>query len=158
MNNVRLDIAAGLQANYGTPKRSEGQRQPASGAFAEHLQDAMDTAAVRKLEQRLENVERGVGLTLKADSNPASLQEQRQQLWDAALQLESLFVHQLVSAMQRTIPRGEGILAESKAEEIFRGMLDEQWSELIAESGDTGLARLLYEQLAQSLIEAQPKE
>ena len=57
--------------------------------------------------------------------------------------------------MQRTVPRDEGILKRSQAEELFQGMLDEELAKIMAESGETGLARSLYQQLVQSLEEKQ---
>ncbi|NMB25296.1 MAG: hypothetical protein GX986_07180 [Firmicutes bacterium] len=138
------------------PLDNTAKSQSVSSVFADHLQGAMDAAISRRVDDQLEVVQRQAGFGIKADNGP-SLEEQRRQLWDAAVQLESLFLNQLVSTMQRTIPRGEGILSESKAEEIFRGMLDEEWAELMAKSGDTGLAKLLYDQLAQSLEDG-PKD
>lgn len=147
---VNFSPLQGYQVGQNTPKANRAKNRTPSSGFAEHLQGAMDAATSQRIDDRLEVVQRQVGMTVNSDSRP-NLDEQRRQLWDAAVQLESLFLHQLVSSMQRTIPRGEGILSESKAEEIFRGMLDEEWAELMAKSGSTGLAKLLYDQLVESL-------
>ncbi|NLK07714.1 MAG: hypothetical protein GX316_03320 [Firmicutes bacterium] len=121
------------------------------GGFAVYLEEAISLSADRQLNERLDAAERRATSALNADPE-ANLENQQKQLWDAALQLESVFLHQLVSSMQRTVPRDQGVLASGKAEEIFQSMLDEQWAELMAK-GDTGLAKMLYEQLEKGLVE-----
>ncbi|NLJ68815.1 MAG: metalloendopeptidase, partial [Firmicutes bacterium] len=85
----------------------------------------------------------------------ADLEKQKQQLRQASQELEAIFLQQMISVMQRTVPRDEGILKRSQAEELFQGMLDEELAKIMAESGETGLARSLYQQLVQSLEEKQ---
>lgn len=61
-------------------------------------------------------------------------------------QFESLLVGQMVSAMRKTVTR-QGLIPESNAEKIYRSMLDQQYSERIAEGEGMGLSKLIYEQL-----------
>lgn len=127
-----------------------------TSSFAQHLEGAIDAAAVERLDQRMENIKQKAGLARSVsleEQREVSLEKQQEQLREAALDLEALFLQQLVSAMQRTVPREDGVFGQSKAEELFRGMLDEEWANLMAKSGDIGLARNLYDQLVQSLIE-----
>lgn len=127
-----------------------------TSSFAQHLEGAIDAAAVERLDQRMENIKQKAGLARSVsleEQREVSLEKQQEQLREAALDLEALFLQQLVSAMQRTVPREDGVFGQSKAEELFRGMLDEEWANLMAKSGDIGLARDLYDQLVQSLIE-----
>ena len=125
-------------------------------SFAQCLEGAMDAVAVERLDQRIENIEQKAVMARDVsleEQREVSLEKQKEQLWDAALDLEALFVQQLISAMQRTVSREDGVFGQSKAEELFRGMLDEEWANLMAKSGDIGLARDLYDQLVESLIE-----
>lgn len=135
-----------------------GETQPkdVSGTFAEHLQGALDAAAAERLDRQIQVIKHKAGLVegvSTEEQRSSGLEQQKEQLWEAALELEALFLQQMISAMQRTVSRGGGVFAPSKAEELFRGMLDEQWAELMAESGDIGLARSLYDQLVESLLE-----
>ncbi|NLA58042.1 MAG: hypothetical protein GX855_03945 [Firmicutes bacterium] len=134
--------------------RQESGVKAASEPFAQALQGAVDAAAARRLDTRLETVQRkahlpghGVG-----DEGP-DLEKQKQQLWQASQELEAIFLQQMVSAMQRTVPRDEGVIQRSQAEELFQGMLDEELAKVMAESGEMGLAKALYQQLVQSLEE-----
>ncbi|KJS19419.1 MAG: hypothetical protein VR72_18715 [Clostridiaceae bacterium BRH_c20a] len=68
-------------------------------------------------------------------------------LMDASQQLESVFIHQMISQMRATIPEG-GLLGKSQGEEIFQDMLDEKYAENISKAGGMGLAKILYDQLA----------
>ncbi|NMB47014.1 MAG: hypothetical protein GX998_11480 [Firmicutes bacterium] len=127
-----------------------------SGAFAAHLHEALDTITQERLDQQMGTIKAKTGLardTSLAEQRATSLAKQQEQLRQAALDLEALLLNQMISAMQRTIPRGEGMLRTSQAEKLFRGMLDEQWAKVMAESGDIGLASSLYDQLNQSLLE-----
>ncbi|GEM_PF-3235912 len=154
LNTGKIGLG-GVIRSEGIPRTRQGAAQPASNTFGAHLEDALARSSTKRLEQRVEAASRKAALNTDGAMQKMSLEEQRRQLWDAALQLEALFVQQVVSAMQRTVPRGEGVLDESKAEEIFRGMLDEEWAKIMADSGETGLARMLYEQLSQSLVESE---
>jgi hypothetical protein len=139
-----------------SPGRGEAQAKGMSGSFAEHLQGTLDVVTTEKLNREIETIKYKTGLAKGVsleEKGTVSLEKQQEQLRDAAVELEALFLQQMISAMQRTIPRGEGVLRTSQAEELFRGMLDEQWAKVMAESGDIGLAKSLYDQLNQSLLE-----
>ncbi|KJS85456.1 MAG: hypothetical protein JM58_08425 [Peptococcaceae bacterium BICA1-8] len=86
-----------------------------------------------KFAQILNNVENG--------------KEDDAKLMDACQQLESVFVHQMISQMRATIPEG-GLLGKSQGEEIFQDMLDEKYAENVSKAGGMGLAKILYDQLS----------
>ena len=138
-------------------KPSSGQEsgvQAAPGTFAQELQGALNAAAAKRLDTRIETVQRKASLAGQGALDEAgNLEKQKQQLWQASQELEAIFLQQMVSAMQRTVPRDDGVLKRSQAEELFQGMLDEELAKVMAESGEMGLARTLYEQLVQSLDE-----
>lgn len=66
---------------------------------------------------------------------------------EAAQQLESIFVDQLMEAMRRTSPKG-GALKAGGGEEMFRQMFDQEISQRISQRGGVGIGEMLYKQLA----------
>ena len=138
------------------PGKQKGKAQGTPGTFAQHLQGALDVAAAERLDAWIETAQRKASLTGRGNlGEAADLEKQKQQLRQASQELEAIFLQQMISVMQRTVPRDEGILKRSQAEELFQGMLDEELAKIMAESGETGLARSLYQQLVQSLEEKQ---
>lgn len=59
---------------------------------------------------------------------------------------EGVFLNQMVSAMRKTAPRN-GYIKESYGEQVFQGMLDQEYANKIADSEELGLSKLIYEQL-----------
>jgi len=57
--------------------------------------------------------------------------------------LEALFLHELVKEMRKTVPEDEGIFGKSAATTTFQEMLDEVFSQAMAESGQFGIAKQL---------------
>jgi flagellar protein FlgJ len=68
------------------------------------------------------------------------------QLKEAANQFEALFIYRMLSQMRQTVVKG-GLFEESFGENLFRDMLDHEISQKAAESGQLGLADLIYQQL-----------
>lgn len=75
-----------------------------------------------------------------------------QQLHKAATQLEGVFLDMLFKAMRSTVPKTSIFGKESNSEDTFQSMLDEQRSQAMAKSGSFGIARVLEEQLRQSVL------
>jgi len=81
-----------------------------------------------------------------------------QHLHSAATQLEGVFLDMLFSAMRETVPKESVFGQESSAEETFQSMLDEQRSQAVAQSGSFGIAKVLEEQLKQSVLSDASRE
>jgi flagellar protein FlgJ len=81
-----------------------------------------------------------------------------QRLHTAATQLEGVFLNMLFSAMRDAVPQDSIFGKESGAQQAFQGMLDEQRAQSMAQSGSFGIARVLEEQLKQSVLSDAPKE
>lgn len=64
----------------------------------------------------------------------------------AAADFESVFINQMFQAMRKTVPQ-VGLLGQDSAGQTFREMLDQQWSQNIAQAGGLGLGEILYRQL-----------
>ena len=79
-------------------------------------------------------------------------------LHKAATQLEGVFLDMLFTAMRETVPKQSLFGNESSAEETFQTMLDEQRSQAVAQSGSFGIARVLEEQLKQSVLSDASRE
>ena len=75
----------------------------------------------------------------------------KESLRQVSTEFESIFLYQMVTAMRNTV--GEStFIPKSNGQEIFEGMLDEEWSKKLAgHSGTAGLAELLYQQLSRQL-------
>ena len=70
-----------------------------------------------------------------------------QKLKEACQEFEAIFLHKMLQQMRAGLPNG-GLIEESHASKIYKDMLDEQYSKLIAKShGSIGLAEMLYQHL-----------
>lgn len=70
-------------------------------------------------------------------------------LREACQEMEAVFVNQLLRQMRATVPKGE-LVEESAGSAIYKDMLDEEYSKLIAKSpSNMGIAEMLYKQLKQ---------
>ncbi len=73
--------------------------------------------------------------------------EEEERLKAACREMESLFLHHLLSEMRKTIDRA-GLFDGGRAEELYTSFLDAERARAMASAGGLGLSRLLYEQLA----------
>ena len=72
-------------------------------------------------------------------------------LREACQEMEAVYVNQLLRQMRATVPKS-GLLEESAGSAIYREMLDEEYSKLIAKSPSSlGIAEMLYKQLKQDI-------
>jgi Rod binding domain-containing protein len=81
-----------------------------------------------------------------------------ERLHTAATQLEGVFLDMLFTAMRETVPKESVFGKQSNAEQTFQTMLDEQRSQQIAKTGSFGIARVLEEQLKQSVLSDASRE
>jgi flagellar protein FlgJ len=79
-------------------------------------------------------------------------------LHTAATQLEGVFLDMLFSAMRETVPQQSIFGQESNGEQTFQTMLDEQRAQSMAQSGNLGIARVLEQQLRQSVLSDASRE
>lgn len=94
-----------------------------------------------------------------AQETPARAKEDAR-LKDACKQFEALFLNQLMAQMRKSMPKanlfGEGDdqgggQGESRDEEMFNSMLDQERSRAWAESDGIGLSNLLYQQMKETI-------
>ena len=63
-------------------------------------------------------------------------------------EFESFLYHTMLKTMRNTVPE-DGLFSGGNAEKIYRSLLDEEYSKMMAEKMDSGLADVLYKQLMQ---------
>ena len=77
-----------------------------------------------------------------------TIEEKRQALKESAKEFEAVFIHQMISAMRKTVSES-GLMPKSNGQKIFEGMLDEEWAKKLAsKSGSSSLGDILYRQLS----------
>ncbi len=81
-----------------------------------------------------------------AQASKAPLSEQDKKLMEVSKQFEGIFVNQMVSAMRKTVIR-QGLVPESHAERVYQSMLDQEHAQKITDTGELGLANLVYQHL-----------
>lgn len=81
-----------------------------------------------------------------------------ERLHTAATQLEGVFLDMLFKAMRDTVPQQSIFGKTSNAEQTFQSMLDEQRSQQMAQSGSFGIAKVLEQQLKQSVLSDASRE
>jgi len=74
-------------------------------------------------------------------------QEYDKKLKDVCIEMESLFVKQMLDAMRKTVPKS-GFIQGGRAEEIFEDMLYDKRALSMAKTGSFGLSRDLYRELS----------
>lgn len=72
-------------------------------------------------------------------------------LREASNQLEAVFINMLMKTMRSSIPEDEGIFKKSEAEKMFEGMLDEEYSNSMAEAGGIGISDMIFDQFEKYL-------
>lgn len=96
-------------------------------------------------------VEKSIQSKNKGERFSQMLQEAQEELdqkklKEACQQMESIFLHKMITQMRNSIPKSE-FFPTSKGEEIFQDMLDEEYAKSMAQAGGIGLADMLYQQL-----------
>jgi Rod binding domain-containing protein len=75
----------------------------------------------------------------KADMTPDEIKK-------AAKQFESYFLKHMLEEMRQTVPEG-GLFEKGFSDDIYTGMLDDEYASLLADHGGIGLAAVLERQL-----------
>jgi len=80
---------------------------------------------------------------------PDSLMNEQDPLREVAKEFEALFIEMMFDSMRETVDREHSLFDGGYAEEVFEDMLYEQYSLIMADSGGTGLADMIYDQLSE---------
>lgn len=65
---------------------------------------------------------------------------------EAARDFESVFVNQLLKLMRQTVEKS-GLISGGRAEEIFQGMLDEKYADIMSRDSRVGIADMIYKEM-----------
>lgn len=84
---------------------------------------------------------------LPATANGGNPTASSEKMKEAVESMESLFITQMYQAMRRTAP-GSTLFGNTRNEEMFRDMLDQEMAKEAAHSGAFGLGKSLYQQFA----------
>ena len=93
-----------------------------------------------------------IGGIVRPGTAGAGAEDQR--LWQAAHDLEGVFLTQLFRAMHDSVSQGEGVGSPTLGEDLFTSMLDEILGQLAAERQNGGLGDALYRHLRQHVSSA----
>ena len=87
---------------------------------------------------------------LREQGHAKDIVARRAALRETAKEFESVFLYQVVSAMRKTVAKG-GLVEKGEGEEVFEGMLDEEWAKkLSGRGGPGGLSEALYQRLSRA--------
>jgi len=93
-------------------------------------------------------------LALRSDGDQptgdAELTTEQQRLHDAATELESFMVYQMLSVMRKSMPKSE-MFSGGYGEEVFESMLDQEYAMQMSKTGDMGLAQMIYDDMSKFL-------
>ena len=96
----------------------------------------------------LDNLSTSVPSKVSPDESPEAILE-------AAKAFEAVFINQLMKNMRKTLPE-DGLLGKGFANQVFNGMLDQEYSQMASKSGQIGLARMIAEQFGVSASSTSP--
>ncbi|MBE84876.1 MAG: hypothetical protein CME21_20155 [Gemmatimonadetes bacterium] len=83
-------------------------------------------------------------------TSPESVKSQDEKIREAAQEFESVFLFQMLKQVRNSIHKEEGIMNGGLGEEMFAGMLDEEYAKVMAKSNSTGLAETIYQQMSRN--------
>lgn len=88
-----------------------------------------------------------IALMNRQQETPATSEDMTpEEVKKAAKQFESYFLKHMLQEMRETVPKG-GLWESGFSDEIYTGMLDEEYASLLADHGGIGLAAVLERQL-----------
>ena len=82
--------------------------------------------------------------------DPQKMDTMHKKLWDACIEVESMFVAKMLKEMKKTVPKNEW-LHGGHAEEIFEDMLYDEYSLNMSKNYNFGMARLLYDEMSRKI-------
>lgn len=88
--------------------------------------------------------------TAKSGKKELYDQDDREKIKELSQQFESMFHDILLKSMRSTVQKS-GFIDGGNAEDIYRGMLDSEYSKLMSTQGNTGLAESIEAQLLETM-------
>ena len=69
-------------------------------------------------------------------------------LYKACQDFESLFIKQMLDAMRQTVDKQDDLLGGGMSQDIFEGMLYDEYAKKMSETAQFGLAEMIYRQIS----------
>ena len=69
-------------------------------------------------------------------------------LYKACQDFEALFIKQMLDVMRKTVHKEEDLLGGGLSQDVFEGMLYDEYAKKMAETAGFGLAETIYNQLS----------
>ncbi len=85
-------------------------------------------------------------IILPKSRNPV---DKNSELYKACQDFESLFIKQMLDVMRKTVSK-DGLLDGGMAEDLYQDMLYDEYAKKMAETGQFGLAQMIYNQVSSS--------
>jgi len=70
------------------------------------------------------------------------------ELYKACQDFESLFIKQMLDAMRKTVNKQDDMLNGGMSQDIFEGMLYDEYAKKMAQTAQFGLADMIYRQVS----------
>jgi flagellar protein FlgJ len=70
------------------------------------------------------------------------------ELYRACQDFEALFIKQMLDAMRKTVNKSDDLLNGGMSQDIFEGMLYDEYAKKMAETAQFGLADMIYRQVS----------
>ncbi len=77
-----------------------------------------------------------------------SVKPEDEQMQEAAQEFEAVFLFQMLKQIRDSIHKEEGLMNGKMGEEMFTGILDEEYAKIMAKSNSTGLSDVIYRQMS----------
>ncbi len=74
--------------------------------------------------------------------------DKHSELYKACLDFESLFIRQMLEVMRKTVHRQDDLLGGGLSQDVFEGMLYDEYARKMAETAGFGLAETIYRQVS----------
>jgi len=112
--------------------------------FSDMAKSEMEKSAVQSKENSFKSILHGL------DKSKANKAAEDKKLKDASMEFESIFVYQMLKSMRATVPKNK-LINGGMAEDIFQGMLDQEYAKIMSQNSQFGLGMKVYEQLRKGL-------
>jgi flagellar protein FlgJ len=74
--------------------------------------------------------------------------DKKGELYKACQDFEALFIKQMLDAMRKTINKSDDMLGGGMSQDVFEGMLYDEYAKKMAETARFGLAETIYRQVS----------
>jgi peptidoglycan hydrolase FlgJ len=74
--------------------------------------------------------------------------DKKSELFKACQDFEAIFIKQMLDVMRKTVHKQDDLLNGGMSQDIYEGMLYDEYAKKMAETGQFGLSDMIYKQLA----------